>query len=75
VDGNRKTWHERHHPQSLQRFSISVFQRFTSSSFLPLTFQEGEFDDRRAAVFGTPKEIELDLREGDLAAAEAVRQD
>jgi proton glutamate symport protein len=35
---------------------------------------EGEFDDGRAKVFGTPKEIELDLREGDVAFAEAVRQ-
>ena len=36
---------------------------------------EGEFDDRRAAVFGTPAELELDLKEGELAFAEAVRQD
>src|SRR3954447_20545863 len=36
---------------------------------------EGEFDDARARVFGTPAEIELDLKEGDVAFAEAVRQD
>ncbi|MEY2507054.1 MAG: hypothetical protein QOH01_1383 [Verrucomicrobiota bacterium] len=36
---------------------------------------EGEFDDNRATVFGTPKEIELDLKEGEVAFAEAVRQD
>jgi len=36
---------------------------------------EGEFDDRRAVVFGTPKEIELDLKEGEVAFADAVRQD
>ncbi|MEO8439320.1 MAG: cation:dicarboxylase symporter family transporter [Spartobacteria bacterium] len=36
---------------------------------------EGEFDDKRAAVFGTPEEIELDLRSGDVAFAEAARQD
>ena len=35
---------------------------------------EGEFDDHRARVFGTPEEVELDLRSGDLAFAEAVRQ-
>jgi hypothetical protein len=35
---------------------------------------EGEFDDRRAAVFGTSKEIELDLKEGEVAFAEVVRQ-
>jgi Na+/H+-dicarboxylate symporter len=34
---------------------------------------EGEFDDERARIFGTPEEAELDLRQGDLAAAEAVR--
>jgi proton glutamate symport protein len=33
---------------------------------------EGEFDDHRARVFGTPEEIELDLRSGDLAFAEAA---
>jgi len=36
---------------------------------------EGEFNDSRAKVFGTPAEIELDLKEGDVAFAEAVRQD
>lgn len=35
---------------------------------------EHEFDDRRAAVFGTPAEIEIDLKSGDLAFAEAVKQ-
>ena len=35
---------------------------------------EGEFDDNRARVFGTPAEAELDLRSGDVAFAEAVRQ-
>ncbi|MGI8958132.1 MAG: dicarboxylate/amino acid:cation symporter [Chthoniobacterales bacterium] len=36
---------------------------------------EGEFDDKRAAVFGTPEEIELDLQSGEVAFAEAARQD
>jgi proton glutamate symport protein len=36
---------------------------------------EGEFDEKRAAVFGTPEEIELDLREGEVAFAEAVAND
>ena len=36
---------------------------------------EGEFNDHRAAVFGTPDEIELDLREGKTAFAEAVGDD
>jgi proton glutamate symport protein len=36
---------------------------------------EGEFDDQRAAVFGTLKEIELDLKEGEVAFAEAAKQD
>jgi proton glutamate symport protein len=36
---------------------------------------EGEFDDNRAKVFGTSQEIELDLREGEPAFAEAARQD
>jgi proton glutamate symport protein len=36
---------------------------------------EGEFNDERAAVFGTPEEIELDLREGEIAFAEAVVDD
>jgi proton glutamate symport protein len=35
---------------------------------------EGEFDDNRARVFGTPAELELDLKEGEPAFAEAVRQ-
>ena len=30
---------------------------------------EGEFDDRRARVFGTPEEIALDLKEGKPAFA------
>ncbi|MCA1818085.1 MAG: cation:dicarboxylase symporter family transporter, partial [Acidobacteria bacterium] len=33
---------------------------------------EGEFDDERAAVFGTPKEIEYDLKHGDPAFAVAA---
>jgi proton glutamate symport protein len=33
---------------------------------------EGEFDDNRACVFGTPPEAELDLRSGDIAFAEAA---
>ncbi len=36
---------------------------------------EGEFDDNRARVFGTPEEARLDLESGDVAFAEAVRQD
>ena len=36
---------------------------------------EGEFDDTRALAFGTPAEIEMDLRSGEVAFAEAVRQD
>src|SRR3977135_1197237 len=35
---------------------------------------EKEFDDKRARVFGTPEEAELDLKSGDVAFAEAVRQ-
>lgn len=35
---------------------------------------EGEFDDARAGVFGTPAEVELDLQAGDIAFADAVRQ-
>lgn len=35
---------------------------------------EREFDDARARVFGTPAEAELDLKSGDVAFAEAVRQ-
>ncbi|MEP7014555.1 MAG: cation:dicarboxylase symporter family transporter [Verrucomicrobiota bacterium] len=32
---------------------------------------EGEFDDKRAQVFGTPQEVELDLKSGDVALADA----
>ena len=35
---------------------------------------EGEFNDTRAKVFGTPAEAELDLKAGDIAFAEAVQQ-
>ena len=35
---------------------------------------EGEFDLARARIFGTSEEVELDLRSGDVAFAEAVRQ-
>src|SRR5881394_533215 len=35
---------------------------------------EGEFDDTRARVFGTPEEAALDLQSGNMAFAEAVRQ-
>ena len=35
---------------------------------------EGDFDDNRARIFGTPAEAELDLKSGDVAFAEAVRQ-
>ena len=35
---------------------------------------EGEFDEKRARVFGTPEEARLDLREGELAFAEAVAE-
>jgi proton glutamate symport protein len=35
---------------------------------------EKEFDEKRARVFGTPQEAELDLKSGDVAFAEAVRQ-
>ena len=35
---------------------------------------EGEFDDRRARIFGTAAEAELDLQQGNIAFAEAVRQ-
>ncbi|HST53292.1 MAG TPA: cation:dicarboxylase symporter family transporter [Pyrinomonadaceae bacterium] len=34
---------------------------------------EGEFDDRRAAVFGTPAEIALDLKRGEPAFAQAAK--
>jgi proton glutamate symport protein len=35
---------------------------------------EGEFDEKRAAVFGTPAEARLDMREGEVAFAEAVAE-
>jgi proton glutamate symport protein len=35
---------------------------------------EGEFDDARARVFGTPAEAELDLKTGEVAFADAVAQ-
>ncbi len=35
---------------------------------------EREFDDKRARVFGTPEEAELDLKSGDVAFADAVAQ-
>src|ERR1700682_492947 len=35
---------------------------------------EKEFDDKRARVFGTPQEAELDLKSGDVAFADAVAQ-
>src|SRR5216117_4011023 len=33
---------------------------------------EGEFDENRARVFGTPQEADLDLKSGDVAFADAV---
>src|SRR3989440_7134332 len=36
---------------------------------------EKEFDEKRAQVFGTSQEAELDLKSGDVAFADAVRQD
>jgi proton glutamate symport protein len=36
---------------------------------------EGEFNDARAKVFGTPAEAELDWKEGEVAFADAVQQD
>ena len=36
---------------------------------------EGEFNEQRARIFGTAAEAALDLREGDIAFAEAVAQD
>ena len=36
---------------------------------------EGEFDDRRARIFGTAEEAEMDLKSGDVAFAEACEQD
>jgi proton glutamate symport protein len=35
---------------------------------------EGEFDDERAKAFGTPKEIELDIKGGEPAFAQAAAQ-
>jgi len=35
---------------------------------------EGEFDESRALVFGTPAEAELNLKSGDVALAGAVAQ-
>ena len=35
---------------------------------------EKEFDEKRARVFGTPQEAELDLKLGDVALADAARQ-
>ncbi len=35
---------------------------------------EGEFDDQRARLFGTPDEIWLDTQEGEVALAEAAKQ-
>ncbi|MDT5295508.1 MAG: hypothetical protein QOJ76_2388, partial [Acidobacteriota bacterium] len=34
---------------------------------------EGEFDDARARLFGTPEEIALDLKEGEPAFAQAAK--
>lgn len=33
---------------------------------------EGEFDDHRAHIFGTPAEVELDLRQGEIVFAESA---
>jgi proton glutamate symport protein len=33
---------------------------------------EGEFDDERARIFGTPEEIDMDLRSGNVAFADAA---
>jgi hypothetical protein len=35
---------------------------------------EGEFDDERARVFGTPEEARLDLKEGEPAFANAAAE-
>ena len=35
---------------------------------------EGEFDDKRAVVFGTPEEAKLDLKEGEPAFAVAAAE-
>jgi Na+/H+-dicarboxylate symporter len=36
---------------------------------------EGEFDDSRARIFGTRQEVELDLRSGEVALADAAVED
>jgi hypothetical protein len=36
---------------------------------VPAFLWEGEFDDKRARLFGTPAEAELDLKSGDVALA------
>jgi len=36
---------------------------------------EGEFDDQRARVFGTPAETEIDLKHGNIAFADAAVAD
>jgi proton glutamate symport protein len=36
---------------------------------------EGEFDEERARIFGTPAEVEFDLRAGEMAFAEAASDD
>jgi proton glutamate symport protein len=36
---------------------------------------EGEFDDARARIFGTPAEAELELRSGEVAFADALSQE
>jgi Na+/H+-dicarboxylate symporter len=35
---------------------------------------EGEFDGKRARVFGTPDEAELELKTGEIAFADALKQ-
>ena len=35
---------------------------------------EGEFDDKRAHVFGTPEEARLDMQAGDVAFAAAAAE-
>jgi Na+/H+-dicarboxylate symporter len=35
---------------------------------------EGEFDDAKARVFGTPEEVRRDLAAGDMAFAEAAAE-
>jgi Na+/H+-dicarboxylate symporter len=39
-----------------------------------VTRREGEFDDKRGRVFGTPVEGDLDLESGEVAFANAVEQ-